>query len=36
MPVESEIFLAIVIASFVVFGLALAYGTAVAPGKSKD
>jgi len=33
---ENEIFLAIVVVSFVVFGLALAFGSVVAPGKSKD
>ncbi len=36
MPVESEIFLAILVVSFVAFGLALAYGSIVAPGKPKD
>ncbi len=35
MPIESEIFLAILLASFTIFGLALAYGSIVAPGKDK-
>jgi len=35
MPVENEVFLAILLVSFVAFGLALAYGSIVAPGKTK-
>lgn len=33
MPVENQIFLAILLVSFVSFGLALAYGSAVAGGR---
>ncbi len=35
MPFGSELFLAMVVISFVAFGLALAYGSMVAPGKTK-
>lgn len=36
MPVENEVFYVIMLVAFVGFGLALAYGSFVAPGKKFD